>query len=139
MGKYLKYQKPPFKRIYRMHPVWRGIGCLMIIIVPLIAYAGAVLLVKYGVEHGWPFPPEFVGYIRFPDWVWNAPILPLLAAPIANYPHLWAVLAVFLILLVLLSGILSTLYALLYRFTGPSRYNPLDAPPSKHKAKVYKR
>jgi hypothetical protein len=139
MGKYTKFQRPPRERVYRAHPVWRGIGCLLIVIIPLISYAGAAILVDYGVGHGWPFPPEFVGYIRFPDWVWNAPVLPFLAAPIAHYRSLWAVLTVFLLLLVLLSGIFSTLYAVLYRFMGPSRYNPLDAPPSKHKAKVYKR
>jgi len=139
MGKYTKFQRPPLERIYRTHPIWAGIGCLLIVILPLIAYAAAAILVNYGVGHGWPFPPEFVGYIRFPNWVWNAPILPFLVRPIANYRNLWAVLTVFLILLVLLSGILSTLYALVYRFMGPSHFNPMDAPPPKRKAKVYKR
>ena len=121
------------------HPIWRGIGCLMMILLPVIAYAGAVLLVQYGVNHGWPFPPEIVGYIQFPDWVWNAPVLPLLAKPIANFRNLWAVLIIFLILLVLLSGIFSTLYSVLYRFMGPPRYTSQDAPPSKYKPKAYKR
>jgi hypothetical protein len=139
MGKYVKYQRKTYERRNETHPVWRGIGCLLMVIVPLMSYAGAVTLVNYGVGHGWPFPPEFIGYIQFPDWVWNAPVLPMLAAPIANYPNLWAVLIVFLILLLLLSGVFSTVYSILYRITGPSKYSPLDAPPSKHKAKVYKR
>lgn len=139
MNKYTKYKVPPLKRERETHPIWRGIGCLMIIILPVIAYAGAVLLVQYGMEHGWPFPPEILGFIQFPDWVWNAPVLPLLVRPVANYRNLWAVLLVFLMLLVLFSGIYSTLYAVMYRFVGPSRYTSVDARPSKHKVKVYKR
>ena len=139
MSKYSKYYKPPPERSSETHPIWRGIGCLMIIIVPLIAYAGAVLLVQYGVDHGWPVPPEIVGYIHFPDWVWNAPVLPGLVRPIASYRDLWAVLLVFLVLLLLLSGIFSTVYAVMYRILGPSRYTSVDAPPSNYKPKVYKR
>lgn len=139
MAKYTKYQRPPFKKQRGSHPVWRGIGCLLMVVVPLMSYAGAVMLVNYGVGHGWPFPPEFVGYLRFPAWVWSAPVLPLLAGPIAAFPNLGAVLLVFFILLLLLSGIFSTLYAFLYRIWGPPKYTSIDAPPPRYKAKPYKR
>jgi hypothetical protein len=139
MSKYTKYQPKFTERKEQQHPIWRGIGCLMIVIIPLMSYAGAVILVNYGLAHGWPFPPELIGYVQFPDWVWNAPILPSLAAPIASFLNLFAVLITFFLIAVLLSGIFSTLYAFLYRIAGPSKFSAVDAPPSKHKAKVYKR
>lgn len=139
MSKYSKYQKPPIGQIRYTHPIWRGIGFLLMIIVPILSYAAATLIVRYGVQHGWPFPAALIGYTKFPDWVWETPVLPLIAAPIANYRDLWAILLVFVVLIFLLSGFFSTLYAILYRFTGPPRYTALDAPPPKHKPKAYKR
>jgi hypothetical protein len=104
-----------------------------------MSYAGAVLIVRYGLAHGWPFPPELVGSIQFPLWVWNAPVLPVLVRPIANSQNLGAVIVVFLILVVLIFGIMTTTYAIIRRITGPSRYTPVDALPTKHKTKSYKR
>ncbi len=59
MGKYTSYQsaKPKAKR-NEVHPVMRGIGCIMIIVVPILAYGTAVLLVNYGVRRGWPIPSD---------------------------------------------------------------------------------
>ncbi len=121
------------------HPVWRGIGCLLMVIVPLMAYAAAVSMVKFGLSHGWPFPPEFLGNVHFPDWVWKVPVLPLIARPIENFNNIWMVLLIFLGLLIVLSAIFSTVYSYVRKATGPSRYTPVDALPSKHKPKVYKR
>ena len=33
-------------RPYRVHPIWRGIGCFMMVLIPVMSYAGAVLLVE---------------------------------------------------------------------------------------------
>ena len=42
MGKYERFdyqtrKKPPPK----IHPIWRGIGCMMLILIPVVAYAAA--------------------------------------------------------------------------------------------------
>lgn len=139
MGKYTIYQRPEHKRRREVHPIWRGIGCLLIIIVPLISYAGAVLLVNYGLSQGWPIPAEWLGYIKFPVWVWQIPFLASIARPMANFSHPLAILAFFVVVLILLTGLVSTVYAFIYRGLGPPRYTTLDAPPSAHKPKQYKR
>lgn len=139
MGKYAIYQRPEHKRRREVHPIWRGIGCLLIVIVPLVSYAGAVLLVNYGLSQGWPIPAEWLGYIKFPDWVWQIPFLAGIARPIANFSHPIAILAFFVVILILLTGLYSTVYAFIYRGLGPPRYTALDAPPPKHKPKSYKR
>ena len=130
MSKYSKYQRPTFEKPTEQHPIWRGIGCLFAITLPAMSYAAAVLLVRHGVSHGWPIPPELTGYIKFDEWVWNTPFVSTLARPIAHYKDLWAILVAFLIILVFLSGIVTTIYAIARRITGPSQYSPVDVPPS---------
>lgn len=139
MGKYARYARPIPERSRKIHPIWRGIGCLLIVIVPLLSFAGAALLVNYGLSQGWPIPPEWLGYIKFPDWVWKIQFLASIAGPIANYNNPKAVLVFCVIILVLLTGVYSTVYAFIYRGLGPPRYTAVDAPPSKHRPKSYKR
>ena len=60
MGKYSSYaHKKEKPRNLGVHPVMRGIGCVMIILVPILAYGAAVLLVNYGFSQGWPIPPNW--------------------------------------------------------------------------------
>jgi hypothetical protein len=49
----------------------RGIGCIMIIVVPILAYGAAVLLVNYGATHGWPIPPNWFGPPAVHPFLWN--------------------------------------------------------------------
>ena len=139
MGKYTKYARRLPPRSSEAHPVWRGIGCILILIIPLLSYASATLLVDYSLNQGWLIPAEWLGYIKFPDWVWKIPILASIASPIASYNNLKAVLAFFVVILVLLVGIYSTFYAFIYRSLAPPRYSSVDAPPSGRRTKRYTR
>ena len=61
MGKYTTHSRtPPKPRNRGVHPVMRGIGCIMIVIVPILAYGIALLLIDYGIQHGWPIPPNWL-------------------------------------------------------------------------------
>jgi hypothetical protein len=131
MGKYSKYQKPPKDLKAPMHPLWRGIGCLMAIILPALSYLGAVEFVKLGLTKGWPIPVSLLGFVLFPEWVWNVSFLAGLLLPIATYRNFYAVMVFTFVILILLSGILSLFYSILYRIVGPPRLTPLDAPPIK--------
>ena len=139
MGKYARFtrQLPPHSR--KAHPIWRGIGCILILILPLLSFASAALLVNYILSQGWPIPSEWLGYIKFPIWVWKIPFLASIAGPIASYSNLKAVLVFFVVILVLLMGVYTTLYAFIYRGLAPPRYSAVDAPPSGHRPKRYKR
>lgn len=109
--------KTPYKaRSRQVHPVWRGIGCLMMILIPVMAYAGAVLLVQANRTAHWlPMPAELAKAVAVPG--------------IGNVPFLYANLMTAVVLSLLGFGVLVFLYALLYRFIGPSPYGPMDAPP----------
>ncbi|MEX2161987.1 MAG: hypothetical protein WD751_08745 [Anaerolineales bacterium] len=40
-------RRPHSRALSQLHPIWRGIGCLLIILIPLIAYGLADFLLKY--------------------------------------------------------------------------------------------
>lgn len=104
------------KRPWTVHPVWRGIGCLMMIIIPVLSYAASVLIVQENVKQGWlPVPVEFSRTIAVPF--------------IGNVEYLYANLMVAIVLSLIGFGIFTSLYSLMYSMLGPSQYGPLDSPP----------
>jgi len=117
MGKfrYTSMQQPK-ERPYKVHPIWRGIGCLMIILIPLMSYAGAVMLFDANTRNGW-VPVPAIQYI--PD----------------QYAVLAWQLGLTLVLSILGFVLYFIVYSFLYRFVGPSRYGPLDSPPIRPRRK----
>lgn len=140
MGKYTSYSRPkPKPRNLGVHPVMRGIGCIMIVVVPIVAYGLAILLVNYGATRGWPIPRDWYGPPSFPDLLWSIqglrPILQFLEAQ----NNLQANLIFTFVLIVLIGGLMSMIYGYVYTLFGPPRYGPQDAPPIRIKVKRYKR
>ena len=128
------------KRPESPHPIWRGIGCFTIIMIPLISYGLAMAFVSVGKKAGWPIPYQLLGTPQFPDWVWKVPQLTAVARPLSSVRDLYAYLFISVVIAVILGGLSSLVYALVYRFIGPPRYGPQDAPPPKGiKPKPYKR
>jgi len=118
MTKYSQYLRGPQSksRPWQVHPIWRGIGCVLLVVMPVMAYAGAVLLVEANRRENWlPLAPALMQPIRLP-WI-------------GIIPHLIATLLTALVLLLVGFAVLMAVYALVYRFAGPPQYGPLDAPP----------
>jgi hypothetical protein len=141
MGKYSSYNRrqPARPRETGVHPVMRGIGCIMIVLVPILSYGIAVLLVNYGFSHGWPIPP---------NWFGRPTIHPLLLKleglrPIWDFliaqNNLIANVIFTIVIMVIIGGIMSIIYGYMYTLFGPARYGPTDAPPIRIKVKRYKR
>jgi hypothetical protein len=117
----------------------RGIGCIMMVVVPILAYGAAALLVNYGISRGWPIPPNWLGRItihplllqlRGLEPIWN--ILLVQHNLIANVVFAIAITIV-------IGGVMSVIYGYMYSLFGPPRYGPQDAPPIRVKVKRYKR
>jgi hypothetical protein len=118
VAKYRQYEKRPENRRDRqaVHPLWRGIGCLMMILIPIMAYAGAVLLVQENLRQRWlVVPREFARIVS----------LPL----IGDVPYLYANLVTAAILALFGFGLITVVFTLFYRMIGPPRLGPTDAPP----------
>jgi hypothetical protein len=138
-----KYSSSSFKRIEPKpdgpHAVWRGIGCLMMLIVPAISIAAGIATVKYGLAHNWAIPYQLLLAPRLPDFFYKLSGLVVIFYPLTQIPYLYAYIVTSLLYIVLIGGVISVVYAFIYRAVGPSRYGPLDAPPPKIKTKRYTR
>ena len=118
MGKfYAQWRRPPRKeRPWRIHPIWRGIGCLMIVLIPIFSFLVADALVEANFVERWATVPyELTG-------------------PPA-YPYLFAKLFLTVVVAVVIYAVYTLFYMIMYSVSGPSRYGPLDAPPMKRKAR----
>jgi hypothetical protein len=123
MAKYGKVgrQTAPPPRPWDIHPIWRGIGCILFLVGPIIAFAAAHILVDTIIEQNWiAVPYEMSGTI---------------VLPFVNYPihHFFADLLVAALLLLLGFALIMIVYSVIYGFLGPSRYGPLDSPPIRRK------
>ncbi len=137
--KYQGFQKKELVRPYKIHPIWRGIGFLMMVLVPIMAGAGAMVMTEIGLKMGWPFMYELRGTIRLPDIFYAIPVVSVLASRISSIADFRAVLLFFVLLVIVFSGIMSLLYAIIYQVVGPPKYTALDAPAQKVKVKRYTR
>lgn len=126
-------------RELEVHAIWRGIGCLLILIVPTISFLLAIATIQVAVDQNWPMPYQLMGYPIMPDLLWKAAGLTSLLGFIQNQKNLYAVLAVTIVYVVVFSAVVSVIYAFIYRYVGPARYGPQDAPPPKINVKRYKR
>lgn len=126
-----------------VHPVMRGIGCIMIILVPLLAFGSAVLLVNYGAANGWPIPPSWLGAPTFHPLLWRLSLTSPPIAAVLNFfqaqNNLTANLIFTIAITVLVGGLMSIIYGYIYTIFGPPRYGPTDAPPPRVKVKKYSR
>ncbi len=140
MGKYrssaTRRQKPVEQG---PHFVWRGLGCLMMIIIPVISFASAYEIVNYGLDHNWTIPYQLLGNPQLPDFIRQSNALWSVFRPIAGIQHFYAYASFGILIMILLSGSISVIYAIAYRILGPSRWGPLDMPPPKFKPKKYTR
>lgn len=139
MGKYSSSSRRPPPKPQGPHDIWRGIGCLMILIIPAISIAIGYETVNYAIEKGWALPYQLMGYPSLPSFFYRSNGLIQVFGPLTTVKNLYTYIAVSIAYMVLIGGIISVVYAIMYRFIGPSQYGPTDAPPPKIKTKRYTR
>lgn len=138
-----KYQSSVVKskkeRNKDVHVAWRGIGCLMMLVIPIISIALAVETINYGLDHDWVIPFQLLGFPRYPEWFYASNGLMTILSPITYTRHFYAYAVAGILYMILLSGVMSVIYAFVYRMIAPPRYGPLDVAPPNIKLKKYKR
>ncbi len=114
-------EKPP-----EIHPVWRGVGFLLMILEPFMAFAGAMLLIGENDKQGWvPIPPGFL--VKAPWWPTNT---------LGPWPSNILVIALVTVLLwVALFAVISFITFLSFRLFGPPRYSDTNLPPVSRKVR----
>ncbi len=126
-----KFEKKRDERPWKVHPAWRGIGCFMAILLPIMAWAGAKLIM--GSNFLRTLPDSFTQPVIFKlsEYEWLNQVVVWLNANLGGKGLTFAQVAVFVIFLLGGYLLLVILYGLLYRLIGPPKYGPRDAPPIK--------
>lgn len=127
MGKYESQMrgKTREEREKRAHPIWRGVGFGLAILIPIISYAGSEELIKANRKFGWlPMPTDLVArpgdFLYFGD------------------PWIYLKIALTLMLMFVLYVVFMLITFAVNKATlDPARMDPYYVPPIK--AKVRKR
>jgi hypothetical protein len=138
MGRYRDTVREIGPNKERTHPIWRGIGCAILVIVPVLSFAIADLLMPYLLKQGM-VPQQLLFTPQIPFWFWYAPPIAQVTQFIFGRYAIFATLILTFVFIIILGGVFSFVYAVMYRTVAPSRYGPMDAPPPKVKIKKYKR
>jgi hypothetical protein len=118
MGNYGSYmvQKPRVDENRKIHPIWRGVGFVMMVIIPLISYAAAVVLIEQNTKNNWiPFPFDLLAAPG--DWYFYGDPLFLIKLMLTV-----AFILVFFSIFTFVTFIINSAF-------GRTRYGPYDLPP----------
>lgn len=105
------------------HPIWRGIGVILIVVLPLLSFLISNELITY-----WEITiPGFILPYQMRQTV-NLPIL----GQVRNF---FGVLALAVIITTAIFALLSVVIALVYRTTRNKNLRAFESPPKKYKKK----
>lgn len=126
-----QFQRGRQERPWKVHPVWRGIGCVLLLIIPIMSWYATALFLQSNTKV--VLPPELTRVVVIP-----ATHIQQVDKVIIQVNHYFdSTKFVFgqvfftIIFSVIGFGVLALLYSILYRIAGPPRYGPFDVPPDK--------
>lgn len=126
-NKYSKYDNVSkiSERPWQIHPIWRGLGCIMLVLIPIISFLGSYIMTTEGIitDLGIPYPPEFTRLLFSFNLMGTAYDIDIMT------------LVITVLLIIIGFAALMILYSIMYSVLGPPRYGPLDARPGQYKAK----
>jgi hypothetical protein len=69
MPKYVTHNSQPIesKKKKEAHPIWRGIGCLLPVLIPLVSFAVAEILISNRTQYSWLIIPQDIVMYQFKD------------------------------------------------------------------------
>jgi hypothetical protein len=93
-----------------IHPIWRGIGLVMVILIPILSFLIALILVNENNTHHWVLYPAAL-ILKWHD------------------PYVLVKVLLTILLVLILYALFTFITALFYRVFGPPRYGSTDVPP----------
>ena len=101
MGRHQQFERKAKPKLEGVHPVWRGIGFLLMVVIAVMSYAGANLLVEANKTNGWVAVPRGI------------------SGGVAWAPDLYSELIVTFFLMMIGFGFIVIIYSIVYRITRP--------------------
>ncbi len=93
-----------------IHPIWRGVGIFLMVLIPVLGYVGSLLVINSNTTRPWlRIPSQLI--IPGPDPLILVKLI--LTILIGSFVYFVMMLITFIV----------------YRLFRPSKKNPLDAPP----------
>ena len=124
-----QYRKEQQEKRWKINPAWRGIGCILFLIIPVMAWVGAGMVLQS--YHNLPLVGEMNQLVAVPYT--RIPQIDQIIFPINHYfatiDFRSGQLFLTILLLFIGYGLMALLYAILYKVAGPPRYGPFDIPP----------
>ena len=125
-----QYRSDKTERRWKINPIWRGIGCFLLLLIPIMAWFAAELFLDSGqqvIQSDSLYQPITIQYINIAE---IDKIIADFNAYSASSNLVGGQFFFTVIFTVIGYGLLAFLYAVLYRLIGPPRYGPFDVPPS---------
>lgn len=124
-----QYRKEKQERPWKINPVWRGIGCVLFLLIPIMSWFGANLFLQNDPQIGLPW--EMTKVVAIP--LTQIKDVNQLIRPVNKFFQLTGLelgqLFFTLFFAFIGFGLLAVIYAIMYRMAGPPRYGPFDVPP----------
>ena len=128
-----QYRKQKEERPWKIHPAWRGIGCALILLIPIMAWFTAEIILQYKLPIAIPYDltkPITIKYIHVAE---IDQIFSVFNQYTTAHNLIGAKFFLAVILMIIGFGVLSLIYAMMYKAAGPPRYGPFDVPPIKRR------
>jgi hypothetical protein len=123
-SKYRSYSssRDSVKKETKIHPVWRGVGFVFMVLIPIISYAAMEVFLQQNDIHGWfPITPDML--MKSTDFL----------APYINDSLLYVKAVIFLLLLIALYAIFTMIAFIVTSASGlTARNDPYYVPPVRH-------
>jgi hypothetical protein len=128
VGRYDSSRKPAaYNEKPSIHPIWRGVGFAMMVLIPIISYASSVLLFQENLVKNWfPVPSDLVVKLE---------TLPLQLNRWVTDPYILIKILLAVVIAILIYIVFLTVTYVIYGAFGPKRYGPEDAPPIRRKVR----
>jgi hypothetical protein len=124
-----RFEKKGKERPWDVHPIWRGIGCILIVLMPIIAWACAELFMQS--QQIFNLPTSWYRPVAIPLTTWQPlnVILSGIDSILSSLSFTGGTIFLTLLFLIIGYGLLILIYAVVYRIFGPPRYTQVDAKP----------
>ena len=113
-------QNDPKNKKEDVHPIWRAVGCFLLVIIPVIGFTGSLLLIDLNKQNRYmSIPADFVAH--------------------GADPYLYIKIGLTVVISLILYFLFMLVTYLFNSVLGPKKYGPTDVPQQRFRGKDYKR
>ncbi len=125
------YQHEHQQRPWKVNPIWRGIGCILFLLIPIMSWFGTTIFLQSNQTIVLPVELTRVVAIPYTHIAQIDRVILTINRYFSDTGFVFSQVFFTVILSIIGFGLLAFIYALMYRAAGPSRYGPFDVPPNK--------